>query len=253
MRSRFLRGYIGLLPLVALSGSLLWAADSTRPASSSSTQKSSAARPGSARGALPDPVLLDGSTHPAEKRPDYGMVGDFELPGDENARNNRVGGPQGQMPQGSGLPNPLPSAGGLPIPSLPSSGSPGLSVPQIPDPLAQQGQGAGGGPQNPNAAGKQVEGGQQGGQPQGAQVGQLSGEGGGPEQGQIGEKPPEVSIGDSAMQIKTIGNPAAVVGGAQPAGQTQQHEKTPGTGGKGAQGNNSNKGVERGRAMPAGL
>lgn len=181
------------------------------------------------------------------------MVGDFELPGDENARTNRVGGPQSPIPQqGSGLPIPIPGAG-LPSASLPSPAAPGVSLPQIPNPLAQ-GQGQGGGPENPAAAGQQVQGaGQQGAQPQGSQVGQLSGEGGGPEQGQIGEKPPQVSIGDSAMQIKTIGNPASVVGAAQPAGQTQQHEKTPGTGGKGSPGNNSNKGVERGRAIPAGL
>ena len=147
----------------------------------------------------------------------------------------------------------MPSAGGLPVPSLPSGGSPGISIPQIPDPLAQQGQGGGGGPQNPAANGQPVQGGQQGGQPQGGQVGQITGEGGGPEQGTIGEKPPQVSIGDTGMQIKTIPNPGSVIGGAQPAGNTQQHERTPGTGGKGSPGNNSNKGVERGRAIPAGL
>lgn len=247
-----------LIPLFAAG--LGWAAEtsSTSKAASPSAQKSGS-RPG-AKGPLPDPGLLDGSAHPAEKRPEYGMVGDFELPGDPNARNDRVGGPQVSVPlPGAGLPLPLPQQGGggvgLPNPSAglptPAGGAP--SIPQIPDPLAQQGQGSGGGPQNPAAAGQQGQGGQQGGQPQGAQVGQLSGEGGGPEQGAIGEKPPQVSIGDQAMQIKTIPNPAAVVGGAQPAGNTQQHEKTPGTGGKGATGNNANKGVERGRAIPAGL
>jgi hypothetical protein len=239
-----------LLVTILASGALVAADTKSSPPA---TQMASAPRGGSAKGPLPDPTLLDGAAHPAEKRPDYGMVGDFELPGDENARNGKVGGPQGQMPGGGGLPMPIPSAGGLPIPALPSGGVPGVSLPQMPDPLAKQGQGQGGGPENPAAAGKQAQGGQQGGQPQGAQVGQLSGEGGGPEQGQIGEKPPQVSLGDSAMQIKTVGNPASVVGGAQPAGQTQQHEKTPGSGGKGAQGNNGNKGVERGRAMPAGL
>lgn len=246
----------------ALAATASWAADSTRTnssttkSSSAPAAKSSATRGGSARGPLPDPVLLDGSAHPAEKRPEYGMVGEFELPGDENARTNRVGGPQMPPPQqgGGGVQAPIP-AGGLPSAGMPAASSPGLSIPQVPDPLAQQGQG-GGGPQNPDAAGKPVDGaGQQGGQPQGQQVGQLTGEGGGPEQGTIGEKPQQVSLGDSAMQIKTIPNPASVVGGTQQqsAGQTQQHEKTPGTGGKGAVGNNSNRGSERGRAIPAGL
>lgn len=255
MLSPFIRRSGGALLIISLLAGGSWAADSARSSGTiKSAQKSNSTRGGAARGPLPDPVLLDGSAHPAEKRPDYGMVGDFELPGDENARTNRVGGPQAQVPgQGGGLPLPVPSSG-LPAPSLPSASTPGLSVPQLPNPLAQQGQGAGGGPENPAAAGNSAEGaGQQGGQPQGQQVAQLTGEGGGPEQGQIDEKPQQVSIGDSAMQIKTIGNPAAVVGGAQPAGKTQQHEKTPGTGGKAAAGNNSNRGVERGRAMPAGL
>lgn len=245
--------------LSVIGAGMVGAAEPTKSSGSGAT-KASPTKAG-ARGPLPDPTLLDGSTHPAEKRSEHGMIGDFELPGDENARNNRVGGPQGQVPlpgaglplpqQGGGLPGlPMPAGGGPP--SLPSGGA---SIPQIPDPLAQQGgQGAGGtGPQNPAAAGGPVQGGQQGGQPQGGQVGQLSGEGGGPEQGAIGEKPSQVSIGDTGMQIKTIPNPASVIGGAQPAGNTQQHEKTPGTGGKGSQGNNSNKGVERGRAIPAGL
>lgn len=239
--------------LAGIVAGSMWAADSTSKSSTATAaQKSSSGRPGAARGPLPDPVLLDGSSHAAEKRSEYGMIGDFELPGDENARNNRVGGQQApnQQPGGAGVSLPIPSAG-LPMPAGGQGGTPGVSVPQLPDPTAQ---GKGGGPENPAAAGQAVNGaGQAGAQPQGAQVGQLSGEGGGPEQGQIGEKPPQVSLGDSAMQIKTIGNPASVVGGAQQAGQTQQHEKTPGTGGKGAAGNNSNKGVERGRAMPAGL
>lgn len=260
MKSHRYRQGTALALIFLLGGGASWAATATSTTTSrtpaATSSKAGATRGSTARGPLPDPVLLDGSAHAAEKRPEYGMVGDFELPGDENARNNRVGGPQGQPPgQGGTMPMPTPSAGGLPpmgLPSASGAGAAGQQIPQIPDPLAQQGQG-GSGPQNPDAAGKQVEGaGQQGG-PQGQQVGQLSGEGGGPEQGQIGDKPQQISIGDSAMQIKTVANPASIVGGAQPAGKTQQHEKTPGSGGKGAQGNNSNKGVERGRAMPAGL
>src|SRR5688572_3017138 len=52
-----------------------------------------------AKGTLPDPALLDGSTMPQEKKNENGMLGDFEMPGDENVRNGKVGGPQQQNPQ----------------------------------------------------------------------------------------------------------------------------------------------------------
>lgn len=243
---------LGAAGLLATSAVLLAQVPGAAGRNTSPAQKSSpGARGAPARGVLPDPALLDGSSHPAEKRPEYGMVGDFELPGDENARTNRAGGPQAPTPAAGGTPG---SSGAGAMPAGQQPGAAGSQGPQLPDPLAQQGAG-GNGPQNPAAAGQKIEGaGQQGAQPQGAQVGRLGGEGGGPEQGQINERPPQVSIGDQAMQIKTIANPASVVGGTQQtAGNTQQHEKTPGTGGKGPSGSNSNKGVERGRAMPAGL
>ena len=44
--------------------------------------------------ALPDPALLDGSKLAPDKYPDYGMIGDFEMPGDDvtnPAQNQRVG------------------------------------------------------------------------------------------------------------------------------------------------------------------
>src|SRR4051812_14860188 len=53
-----------------------------------------------AKGPLPDPALLDGSALEAEKRPDYGMLGEFEMPGDENAKGDRVGKTSDQ-PKGS--------------------------------------------------------------------------------------------------------------------------------------------------------
>jgi hypothetical protein len=66
------------------------------------------------------------------------------------------------------------------------------------------------------------------------------------------QKPGAVAIGDPTMQIQGIQNAPTVVGG-QVAGQTQQHEKAMGTGGKQPTGNNNNRGVEKGRVMPAGL
>src|SRR5688572_1242664 len=80
---------------VTLLVSAAWAAENTtsRTAIPTQTQRPAATKSGSARGPLPDPVLLDGSTHAAEKKSEYGMIGDFELPGDENApKNGRVGG-----------------------------------------------------------------------------------------------------------------------------------------------------------------
>jgi hypothetical protein len=56
------------------------------------------------------------------------------------------------------------------------------------------------------------------------------------------------------MRIQTVANPSGVVGG-QPAGQTQEHLKGTGTGGKGPSGagSNANRGAEKGRVMPSGL
>src|SRR5687768_9160816 len=96
-----------ILALLSVSGLVAATAWGATPPTRPSTEKSSAttnprsATPsrsgGSAKGVLPDPVLLDGSSQPAEKRPEHGMVGDFELPGDENAKTGRVGGPQSEQ------------------------------------------------------------------------------------------------------------------------------------------------------------
>jgi hypothetical protein len=68
-------------------------------------------------------------------------------------------------------------------------------------------------------------------------------------------KPGQVSIGDPAMQIKGVQNAPGVIGGAVSAGSTQQMEKAVGggKGGGGGPGDNSNKGVEKGRVVPSGL
>ena len=44
-----------------------------------------------AKGPLPDPALLDGSAQAPEKRPEFGMLGEFDIAGDENATSDRVG------------------------------------------------------------------------------------------------------------------------------------------------------------------
>ena len=215
-----------------------------------------AARPaptksGAARGVLPDPILLDGSTQPPEKKSEYGMIGDFELPGDENAKNGKVGGaqgPQGQQQNQNG-------SGGLPM-GLPQGGGAGQQAQQQAGKAGQQGGGEQSpNQQNPNAAGNQVAGaGDPNAKPEGIQVAQLGGEGSPDQPPSLGEKPPPVTIGDSAMQIKTSANSPGVVGGQQlPATNTQQHEKGTGSGGKGPTGTQGPNKVEKGRTIPAGL
>src|SRR5688500_8073180 len=101
-----LRPALASLTFIALGFSLGVAAESPgsaakapapagkAPVTSAASRAGTTARGSTAKGPLPDPALLDGSTLPVEKRPEHGMVGDFELPGDENARSGKVGGPQ---------------------------------------------------------------------------------------------------------------------------------------------------------------
>ncbi len=266
-----------------------WSAEPTRTiaqagkAAAPTSGKSGASRP-SAKGPLPDPALLDGSALQAEKRPEHGMIGDFELPGDDNSRSGKAGGPPGQPGRGGqqqqqdpsisvsipGLPMPLPSSGGAGGAPTPPSGL------NLPDPTKQGSQGGAQGGQDsagaiPPAGGEQgAAGGQQAGGPQspggasggpagkpeGMQVGGLQGEAGagGENSGGQQSKPSPVSIGDSAMRIEPSSNPAASGGqNQQVAGQTQQHEKGTGSGGKGTGGAGSGNKVEKGRVIPAGL
>lgn len=241
--------------LIALAAS---AAENTggRGAIPPQTQRPPATKAGAARGLLPDPILLDGSTHAAEKKGEYGMIGDFELPGDENAsKNGKVGGgpqspgqqgPQGQ--QGGGMQMGLPQAGGAGQQGQQQAGKQGAA--------SQQGGGEQKqGPENAGAAGSQVAGaGDPNAKPEGQQVSQLGGEGSGDQAGAGGEKPPPVAIGDPAMRIKTNSPAANVVGAQQQANpNTQQHDKGTGSGGKGPTGGPGNNRIEKGRTIPAGL
>lgn len=278
------RRHVGAMVVAALIAQAGWSAEQSRPtvpsgrSTSASATKAGSAR-SSAKGPLPDPVLLDGSTLQAEKRPEHGMIGDFELPGDDNSRSGKVGGPPGQ-PGGQGggqqqqqppgvsvsLPNPL----GLPMPTGGAGAqTPSAGLPSLPDPTKQ---GSAGGAQDsagaiPPAGGAGAQGAQQSqsaggaaggpaGSPDGIQVGGLQGEAsaGGENSGGTTAKPSPVSIGDSAMRIEPSSNPAASGGqNQQIAGQTQQHEKGTGSGGKGSGGASSGNRAEKGRVIPAGL
>lgn len=230
-------------------------ASAKQPAAASVARTAGAARVG-AKGPLPDPVLLDGSTLPVEKRPEQGMIGDFELPGDENVRNGKVGGPQGapqaaaggqQMPQG------LPQMGGGGPQSDQAQqqgggGAQGAPAAGGAQAASQGAQGASGGPMGPSDPNAAAE---------GMQVGQLETDpNAGGAQGQmagVGAKPPPVAIGDKAMQIKSAPGAASAVGAAMPAGATQQMESKTGGGRGSSSVSGGRNAAEKGRAMPAGL
>lgn len=288
MRSRLLT--LGVASAALVLGGRAAAQDSkSTPSSTSSTSTSgttasrtstSSLRTG--KGTLPDPALLDGSALPAEKKSDHGMLGEFEIPGDENApKDGKVGTQQQQQGGGGGgqqqqqqtaMTNGMPAGG--------ASGGQQNQQNQQGGGGGQQGQQGGGGSQQANAQngqqgggggpqGQQGQGGSAGaiqgdpnGQAIGTQVAELKGDGSGANGGASGgngtgnvDKPKQVALGDSAMQIKPVTNAAQIVGVAS-AGNTQQMEKPVGQGGGGSSGNSQSGGpnrAEKGRTMPAGL
>jgi hypothetical protein len=237
---------------LALTAAQLFAAEQppAKAAPPASAQKS---RTSTARGPLPDPALLDGAAQKADKQSENGMLGEFEIPGDEDVRNGQVGGPEKANPQAAQNPN-LPQNGGSPqgTQSAAAGGIPGAAGgPEAP--AGQQGGAAAAAGAQANQKGGAIPG---GGDPnataQGIQVADLQGGAQGGAPGDMPQKPPPVAIGDSAMQIQGIQNAPSVVGG-QVATQTQQMEKAVGGSGKGGTGNNGNRGAEKGRVMPSGL
>lgn len=209
--------------------------------SSGSAQRPSTSRT-AARALLPDPALLDGSSLPAEKKAEFGLIGDFELPGDENSKSDKVGG--APSPSGSGGGGKEDGKMAQNAPGGLGSGGPSQSGQQPPKGPHSPG-GPGGGQNDPNA------------KAEGIKVAELktdeaAGQGTLPDSDV--QKPKQIAIGDPTMQIKTAPNAPGVVGATTTAGKTQQMEKATGGGaGKPPSGDNSNRGVEKGRAMPTGL
>ena len=217
----------------------------------------------SARATLPDPAILDGSAMAPEKKNEHGMLGEFELPGDENAKSGKVGG-QPPPPQGGGGGSPPPLAISVPLPGIPGM-SGGGGVPSLgsgssilSDPTKTGTGGAGQADPSlgalPNGAAQSASGGESsspaGGDVQGGAQGSV--QGGAPASG--ASKPQPVAIGDPSRQIKTGAPVPGVVGATTATGPVIATEKAGiGGGGKGGSGENSNRGVEKGRAMPAGL
>lgn len=186
--------------------------------------------PKTGRKVLPDPDLFDGSQLPPEKQPEFGMLGEFELPGGDE-RTDRVGLP----------PLPLPSlfpqtgeAGGGGLPGLPSllpstgSGSSSLSIPTL------------------------ESGGNAAAEPAGIRAQELKG-GQAMEAGEqpVG-KPRNIGFGDASLQIEPAGSSAGVqeIVGTEAEAGTRQYKKPTA---QGQQSNPANTGVEKGRTMPSGL
>jgi len=225
----------------------------------------------SARGPLPDPALLDGAGQPAEKKSEFGLLGQFERPGEEPATDGkgnvaqRPGQPAGAA-QGSGPSDAPASANGgrSGPPGLPPAGQPGGGSGQG-DPAgvaqAKGGHAGASGAQQAGGAGKAgtiISGGDPSAQAQGIQVGELTGApngqaGNGPAGN--GQKPGAVALGDKAMRIEPAATPPGVIGSANQkvSESTQQYEKGTGSGGKGAAGTGGGNRVEKGRVVPAGL
>lgn len=206
-------------------------------------QERESSRParGAAKGPLPDPALLDGSKEAAEKRPEYGMIGNFELPGQEDSKSDRVGASAEPPPTG-GAPAAAAAA------SASGSGPAGAAA------AAQAAAAGGGGSQQIQAQGAA------GAVAEGTQAASLSDPSGGAaasqSQGNV-SKPGDVKIGDASLQIKTLpaGSAASVVGlEPQAKGKETPQSYDPKTPGGGKQsGGRGNQGVEKGKVMPSGL
>lgn len=225
---------------------------------------------------LPDPALLDGSKLAPDKYPEYGMIGDFEMPGDDitdPAQNQRVGAtnPNLTEPTAGGNakldPNQKGGGGSAAQAAADQKGAGGDAQPKSDAAggaaQAKSDKSGGGG----SAAGSSGGGGKAGGKApgsndpnakaQGTQVGNLVIDESVANSPQIdvSDAPVAIGIGDTAMAIKPVAAAAGVTG-TQSAGNTQQTGQN--TGGSGSQsgnvgGSNGNRGTERGKTMPSGL
>jgi len=249
---------VASLVLPAVVTATGWSAESSSPAAAksptTSTPRPAASRGGSTKGVLPDPALLDGSSQAPEKKSDYGMIGDFEMPGEENAKNGKVGGSQQGAGEQQQPPQQQGGGGNPPAGAAGTQGQPQQGGQAAGDQSSAQSQ-AGGGPQNENAKqGNSGGAGDPNAKAEGMQVAQIGGEGSdsqGPSSG--GGKPPPVAIGDKAMRIQTTPNTPGVVGQQQVNINTQVYEKATGTGGKGPSAPSGANRTEKGRAIPSGL
>ncbi|GAB1487631.1 hypothetical protein MASR2M8_00710 [Opitutaceae bacterium] len=175
---------------------------------------------------IPDPDLFDGSSHPAEVRPDRGMLAEFELPGSTERPESMEARSQSENPQQGG--------GGGPQSD-------------------QQGAGTGGTGEKPSGEASDPNA-----KAEGIAVAELKVDENSAAQQAAPPKPREVSMGDQSMRIPVAVAQQSVIGSQQQAGpgqqgvsNSQQYEKGAAAGR--SSGKNENKGLEKGRSIPEGL
>jgi len=225
----------------------------------------------------PDPNLFDGTKFEPEKRPETGMIGEFEMPGGPE-QSDKVGGDQGQAGGGNQPPPPgAPSAGG----AAGAAGAAGGGAAAAGGEQAGGEAGGGGAAGAENAAGGaagaaggaksqgkgQGSAGQAGagGDPNAKAEGMAADhlEGGGAGGAAAAQNSPGSGksktaagrIGSAELRIDAIPETDKDVIGREAApGGTQGSNRAMPAGGQGGQGsNNQNKGVEKGKVIPKGL
>ena len=176
---------------------------------------------------IPDPDLLDGSAFEKEKRPLEGMLSEIEMGEKEGPQGAKISPDSGPAGSQSASPNQIdPSktlaGGGQPVPEGSDKSGSGSPPPEGPAAEAQ-----------------------------GTQVSDLKiPEGAQSAGGAQSTAPRNLQIGDATLQIQTVEKGAADVVGIE-SSTAQQYEKKLPKGG--AQTDNRNKGVEKGRVVPKGL
>ena len=256
----------GLLALLLAVAAVAQSTPGVRPATTAprTGQARDAGRTGST---LPDPDLFDGSKFEKEKRPETGMIGEFEMPGSDD-QNSKVGGNPGEA--GGNQAPPKPGAAGAAGAAGATSGGGAPSTP------GSEQAGGGGSVENSGAAGAvggaldqskptsssgQAGAGDPNAKAEGVAADRLEGGGAGgaaaaqKAAGQGNKSKSSASkIGSAELRIEALPESDKDVVGreAAPGGTQGSNRDMPA--GKGGQGsNNQNKGVEKGKVIPKGL
>ena len=200
------------------------------------------AKPGKA--GVPDPDLLDGSAFEKEKRPLEGMLSEIEMGEKEGPKGAKVSpdsGPAGSQSQSAGKNDPSKTAGGGAETASQDAQQQAAGGAQAEQAQSSQQQGGG----SPSAEGPAA-------QAQGTQVANLKVPEGAQSAGaQSGTAPRDLQIGDATLQIQTLDKNAQNVVGVESSTAQQYEKKVPS--GSSDQGDNRNRGVEKGRVVPKGL
>ncbi len=260
----------------------------TSTASARGSSRSTGAK-SSGSGTIPDTSIFDGSGYPPEKRPEQGLIAQFEMPGQQQPQPSTLNvegpgdqqggggeGPGGDGQMNSGGPDGMQVAG----PQMPGINIPGLNIPGLPIPSMGGGAGMPGGPSLPSLPtldmGDRGKEGQPGGQPGEGEEGQQ-GQGGQQGEGQPGDqqavagqpsdqkaptlagrqgrqlqKPDAVQIGDEGAKLAEADVPMAASDRALD-GTNQGEDRMAVKSASGQQSANRSSGTERGIDIPSNL